>query len=130
MIQQRPVSGPASACRRGRPPGPLEPWASAAARLGAELRGLRAASDLTLAGLSVRVGYSAQYISQVEHGRTAPSEAFVGACEVELGADGALMRLLPTVILEQAQHRYARRCTSRRGHPRRSGGRRGADHPS
>jgi transcriptional regulator with XRE-family HTH domain len=76
--------------------------------------GLRAASDLTLAGLSVRVGYSAQYISQVEHGRTTPSEAFVQACDVEIGTDGALMRLLPAVILEQAQQRSAR-ATARRG---------------
>jgi transcriptional regulator with XRE-family HTH domain len=83
--------------------------------LGAELRRLRVVHGLTLAGLSVRVGYSGQYISQVEHGRTAPSEAFVRACDVELGADGALVRLLPAVILEQAQHRSARsaarRCT-------------------
>jgi transcriptional regulator with XRE-family HTH domain len=113
MIQQRAASGPASVCRRGRPPGRLEPSASAAARLGAELRGLRAASDLTLAGLSVRIGYSAQYISQVEHGRTAPSETFVQVCDIELGADGELMRLLPAVILEQAQHRCARAAARR-----------------
>jgi transcriptional regulator with XRE-family HTH domain len=94
--------------RRGRPPSPLEPSASAAARLGAELRGLRAASGLTLAGLSVRIGYSAQYISRAEHGRSAPGEAFVLACEVELGADGTLLQLLPAVVLEQAQHRCAR----------------------
>jgi transcriptional regulator with XRE-family HTH domain len=114
MIEQRSVSGPALASRRGRPPGRLEPSASAAARLGAELRGLRSAHDLTLAGLSGRVGYSAQYISQVEHGRTTASEAFVRACDVELGADGALMRVLPAVILEQAQHRSAR-VAARRG---------------
>jgi transcriptional regulator with XRE-family HTH domain len=114
MIEQRPVAGRASASRRGRPPSPLEPSASAAARLGAELRGLRAASGLTLAGLAVRVGFSAQYISQVEHGRTAPCEAFVQACDVELDAEGALLRLLPAVILEQAQHRSAR-VAARRG---------------
>ena len=54
--------------------------------------------DLTLAGRSVRVGYSAQFTSQVEHRRTAPSEAFVRACDVELGADGALGRLLPSMV--------------------------------
>jgi transcriptional regulator with XRE-family HTH domain len=100
--------GAASVSRRGRPPGPLQPSASAAARLGAELRGLRTAHDLTLAGLAVRVGYSAQYISQIEHGRTTPSEAFVQACDVELGAEEPLIRLLPAVVLEQAQHRSAR----------------------
>jgi len=94
--------------RRGRPPAPLEPSASAAARLGAELRGLRVVHGLTLAGLSVRVGYSGQYISQVEHARTSPSEAFVRACDAELGAAGALLRTLPAVILEQARQRSAR----------------------
>jgi transcriptional regulator with XRE-family HTH domain len=114
MIEQRCVSGLASVSRRGRPAAPLEPSASAAARLGAELRGLRAAHGLTLTGLGVRVGYSAQYISQVEHGRAAASEAFVRACEAELGREGALMRLLPAVIFEQAQHRSARSAGRRR----------------
>jgi helix-turn-helix protein len=107
MIAQRPVSHPASPRRRGRPPAPLDPSASAAARLGAELRDLRTAHGLTLTGFGVRIGYSAQYVSQVEHARSAPSEAFVQACEDELGGDDALMRLLPAVILEQAQHRSA-----------------------
>jgi len=84
------------------------------ARLGAELRGLRAGHGLTLAGLSVRVGYSVQYISQVEHSRSVPSETFVQACDAELGGDGALMRLLPAVILEQAQQRSARVAARRR----------------
>jgi transcriptional regulator with XRE-family HTH domain len=114
MIEQRPVSCASSVSRRGRPPSPLEPSASAAARLGAELRELRTAHGLTLAGLSVRVGYSAQFISQVEHGRAAPSEMFVQACDIELGADGVLLRLLPAVILEQAQQRSAR-VAARRG---------------
>jgi transcriptional regulator with XRE-family HTH domain len=114
VIEPRPVSSPASAPRRGRPPAPLEPWASAAARLGAELRGLRSARGLTLAGLSARVGYSGQFISQVEHGRSTASEAFVQACDVELGADGALLGLLPAVILEQAQQRSARSRARRR----------------
>jgi transcriptional regulator with XRE-family HTH domain len=114
MIEQRSVVGPAVVRRRGRPPSPLEPSTSAAARLGAELRGLRAAHGLTLTGLSVRVGYSGQYISQVEHGRSVPSEAFVRVCDVKLGADGALMRLLPAVVLEQARHRSAR-VAARRG---------------
>jgi len=94
MIEQRPV---ARRGRRGRPPAPLQPSASAAARLGAELRVHRQANDLTLAGLSARVGYSGQHISQVEHGRTTATEVFLRACEAELGAGGALMRLLPDV---------------------------------
>jgi transcriptional regulator with XRE-family HTH domain len=108
VIDRIPVSSPASATRRGRPPAPLEPSASAAARLGAKLRRLRSARGLTLAELSVRVGYSGQFISQVEHGRSTASEAFVQACDMELGADGALLGLLPAVILEQARKRSAR----------------------
>jgi transcriptional regulator with XRE-family HTH domain len=100
--------------RRGRPSAPLEPSASAAARLGAELRELRLGHELTLAGLAARVGYSLQYISQIEHGRTVASEAFVHSCETELRADGVLTGLLPAVILEHARHR-ARRTAARRG---------------
>jgi transcriptional regulator with XRE-family HTH domain len=100
--------------RRGRPLAPLEPSASAAARLGAELRELRLQHELTLAGLAARVGYSLQYISQIEHGRTVASEVFVHSCETELRADGALTGLLPAAILEHARHR-ARRTAARRG---------------
>jgi len=82
--------------------------------MGAELRGLRSARGLTLAGLSGRVGYSGQFISQVEHARSTASEAFVQACDVELGANGALLALLPAVILEQAQQRSARSRARRR----------------
>jgi len=94
--------------RRGRPPKPLDPDASRAARLGAELRALRTAHDLTLQALSARIDYSSQHISQVEHGRTTATEAFVRACEAELGVDGALMHLLPAVTLEHARNRSAR----------------------
>lgn len=114
MIARPPVPHPASTGRRGRPAAPLEPSASAAARLGAELRGLRTAHELTLTGFGVRIGYSAQYVSQVELGRCVPSEAFVRACDVELGGGGALMWLLPAVILEQAQQR-SDRVAARRG---------------
>jgi hypothetical protein len=62
----------------------------------------------------VRIGYSAQHISQVEHGHTAATDGFVRACEAELAGEGALMWLLPTVITEQAQQRSAR-SAARRG---------------
>jgi transcriptional regulator with XRE-family HTH domain len=111
VIEQRPV---AARTRRGRPPASLQPSASAAARLGAELRAHRQAIDLTLAALSDRVGYSGQHISQVEHGHTMATEVFLRACEAELRAGGALMRLLPDVIGEQARLRSAR-VAARRG---------------
>jgi transcriptional regulator with XRE-family HTH domain len=63
---------------------------------------------LTLQALADRIDYSVQHISQVEHGRAAVTQAFLQACEAELGADGALMRLLPEVIMEHARIRSAR----------------------
>jgi len=94
--------------RRGRPPKPVDPDASRAARLGAELRTRREAQNLTLQALADRIGYSTQHISQVEHGRAAVNEAFLQACDATLGAEGALVRLLPDVILEHAKIRSAR----------------------
>jgi len=102
------------ASRRGRPPKPLDPGASRAAGLGAELRARREAKRLTLQALSACVRYSAQHISMVERGRATATEAFVQACDAELDADGALMRLLPDVVLEQAGIRSAR-VAARRG---------------
>jgi len=69
---------------------------------------------LTLQALSACVRYSAQHISMVERGRATATEAFVQACDAELDADGALMRLLPDVVLEQAGIRSAR-VAARRG---------------
>jgi transcriptional regulator with XRE-family HTH domain len=105
---------PCTKPRRGRPPKPLDPDASRAAWLGAELRALRTAHDLTLQALSARIAYSSQHISEVERGRATATEAFVQACDAELGADGALVRLLPAVILECARHRSSR-SAARRG---------------
>lgn len=82
--------------RRGRPPKPLDPDASRAARLGAELRTRREAQNLTLQALSDRIHYSPQHISQVEHGRAMVTEAFVQACDAGVGTDGTLMRCCPT----------------------------------
>jgi len=100
--------------RRGRPPKPLDPNASRAARLGAELRRRREAENLTLQTLSARIDYSPQHISQVELGRATVTETFVRACDAELGAGGALLRLLPAVILEHAGIRSARVAARRR----------------
>jgi transcriptional regulator with XRE-family HTH domain len=108
VTTSHPGRGLSVAPRRGRPPKLLDPEASRAARLGAELRAHREAQNLTLQALADRIDYSLQHISQVEHGRAAVTQAFLQACEAELGADGALMRLLPEVILEHARIRSAR----------------------
>jgi transcriptional regulator with XRE-family HTH domain len=101
--------------RRGRPPKPLDPNASRAARLGAELRARRETENLTLQSLAGRIQYSPQHISQVEHGRATVTEAFVQACDAELGAGGALLRLLPDVALEHARISVARVARRRGG---------------
>jgi transcriptional regulator with XRE-family HTH domain len=82
--------------------------------LGAELRAHREAENLTLQALGARIRYSTQHISQIEHGRATATETFVRACDAELGTDGALMRLLPDVILEHHKIRSAR-VAARRG---------------
>lgn len=102
------------AARRGRPPAPLDPSASHAARFGAELRAHREAEKLTLQALSARIQYSAQHISQIERGRASVTEVFVRACDAELGTGGALMRFLPEVVLEHHKIRSSR-VAARRG---------------
>jgi hypothetical protein len=94
--------------RRGRPPKPLDPDASQAARLGAELRARRSAQGLTLKDLAERTGFSSQHISSAELARAPVSGPFVAACDHALRADGALVRLFPAVIQEQAMLRHER----------------------
>jgi DNA-binding XRE family transcriptional regulator len=59
--------------RRGRPPNPIDPDASDAARLGAEIRARRTARGLTLAAMGELVGYTPQYVSEVERAKTTPA---------------------------------------------------------
>jgi transcriptional regulator with XRE-family HTH domain len=89
--------------RRGRPPSPLDPDASATARLGAELRPRRLTQRLTLQALADLIGYSPQHVSEVERGNVLPSRPFVAACDRALAADGALLELLPPAIEERSQ---------------------------
>jgi transcriptional regulator with XRE-family HTH domain len=85
---------------RGRPPKSVDPTASAAARLGAEIRASRAARNLTLHALSRLIGFTPQHISQVELAKTSPSESFVAAVDRALGSDGRLLALYPAVRVE------------------------------
>lgn len=93
---------------RGRPPKPIDPTASAAAALGAELRTLRRAKGWTLEVFADRIGYTAQHISAAEHAQTGFSRPFIAACDAELGADDRLNEMLPAVILERAFERHDR----------------------
>ena len=76
---------------RGRPPAPLNPDASKAAGLGAEVRARRQARRLTLTALGELVGFSAQHISEVERAKAPVSRPFIEACDRVLDADGALL---------------------------------------
>src|SRR5918998_4849981 len=98
---------------RGRPPKRVDPDASHAARLGAELRARRVGRNLTLTDLASRIGYSAQHVSEVELANAVASESFVAAADEALGAGGRLVALYPAVVIEQVVERQ-RRATFRR----------------
>ena len=99
---------------RGRPLKSVDADASCAARLGASLRGMRLAQNLTLHALASRIGYTPQHLSEVELAQASASKAFVAACDQALDAHGALLALYPAVRLEQVVEREKRE-TSRRG---------------
>src|SRR3954451_11557639 len=100
--------------RRGRPPKPLDPTASNAARLGAELRSRRMARGLTLEALAELIGFTPQHISEVERAKASVSSPFLTACDRELDAQGALLELLPAVVYERALERHDRSVARRR----------------
>ncbi|MFI0983192.1 helix-turn-helix domain-containing protein [Streptomyces sp. NPDC021093] len=62
---------------------------------GSELRRARQAAGLTVAELAARVHYSKGQISKVETGHKRPTDELGRLCDAELGADGALLSLLP-----------------------------------
>jgi transcriptional regulator with XRE-family HTH domain len=97
--------------RRGRPPHPLDPEASSAALLGAEIRTRRQRRGLTLEGLAALIGCSPQHVSEVERAKTSVSEPFVAACDQALDARGAISALLRAVVTERALERARGRST-------------------
>jgi transcriptional regulator with XRE-family HTH domain len=109
MLRSRDMSG----ARRGRPPNPVDPGASHAARLGAEIRAWRLARDLTLQQLGDLAGYTPQYVSEIERAKALPTRPFVAACDAALEADGALLALLPAVIQERTEERQERAAARR-----------------
>lgn len=109
--------------RVGRPPGPLDPASSQRARLGAEIRRLREAKNLSLAALAKLVGSSASHLSDVEHGKKLPSIVLVEHLDEVFGTDGALLTLFPSAVLEQTVERHKH---ARNQHV----GEQGSDHPS
>jgi transcriptional regulator with XRE-family HTH domain len=105
--------------RRGRPPKQLDPTASNAARLGAELRSRRLERELTLEGLARLIGFTPQHVSEVELAKTSVSMPFVAACDRVLEAEGSLLELLPAVVYERAVERHDRSVARRRSKPSR-----------
>jgi transcriptional regulator with XRE-family HTH domain len=100
--------------RRGRPPKPLDPDASNAARLGAEIRSRRSERGLTLEGLAALIGFTPQHVSEVELAKASVSKSFVAACDRALDARGRLLELLPAVVYERALERHDRSVARRR----------------
>ncbi|MGI9097563.1 MAG: helix-turn-helix domain-containing protein [Solirubrobacteraceae bacterium] len=98
---------------RGRPPAPLNPDASKAAWLGADLRARRLARGLTLKALGELIGFSPQHISEVERARAPVSRPFIEACDKALNAGGELLDLLSGVVFERAMQRHNRAAARR-----------------
>lgn len=99
---------------RGRPLKSVDADASCAARLGAALRGMRVAQNLTLHALASRIGYTHQHLSEVELAQASASKAFVAACDQALDAQGKLLALYPALRLEQVVEREKRETSRRR----------------
>jgi transcriptional regulator with XRE-family HTH domain len=104
MLRSRSMAEP----RRGRPPNPVDPEASHAARLGAEIRARRTTEGLTLQQLVDLAGYTPQYLSEIERAKATPTVAFVAAVDRALDARGALERLLPPVLQDRERQRQER----------------------
>ena len=100
--------------RRGRPPNPINPDVSQAARLGYEIRKRRQDKGLTLEALSEVIGFSPQHISGVELAKTLVSGAFVTACDRALDAQEAIVALLPAVTDEYTMQRHDRSAARQR----------------
>jgi transcriptional regulator with XRE-family HTH domain len=96
----------------------LDPDASRAARLGAEIRARRQARELTLEALAKLIGFSAQHISEAERAKASVSSSFVAACDHALHARGWLLEQLPGVICERAAQRDDREAARRRADDR------------
>lgn len=101
--------------RRGRRPKPVDPRASSAARLGAEIRRLRVRRGLTLQDVAQDIRFSIAHLSAVERGEAPASEQFVLACDRALDAGGALLELLPAAVYERASQRHRNEARRRWG---------------
>jgi transcriptional regulator with XRE-family HTH domain len=81
--------------RRGRRPKPVDPRASSAARLGAEIRQLRLRRGLTLHEVAQDIRFSIAHLSAVERGGAPASEQFVLAWAPASAHSAAIERSKP-----------------------------------
>jgi transcriptional regulator with XRE-family HTH domain len=76
--------------RRPRDPGvPSSP----AEYFGTELRAYREASDLSRPQFAERLGFTPQWIGQIESGNSAPSDDFARACDTFFKTNGSFYRI-------------------------------------
>lgn len=87
-------------------PRPLTPHVSLSHYLGAELRHWREQADLSQDGLGRLVHFSGDTISRVEKAERTPNPELIEACDLELGAGGALVRLLALAEQRDALQRH------------------------
>ncbi|HEV8649927.1 MAG TPA: helix-turn-helix transcriptional regulator [Actinomycetes bacterium] len=91
-----------------RPPKPLDPSASQAARLGAAVRQRREELGIIQEELAEMILFSRTHLAQVELGKASASEEFVRRCDGALKADGRLLAIYQEVVIERAQQRQRR----------------------
>jgi hypothetical protein len=75
--------------------GPVRCMADKPYEFPVELRRRRRAAGLSLADLAARVHYSKSHLSKVETGHRHPAADLARLCDLAVGADGALLALLP-----------------------------------
>jgi len=91
----------------GRPPHPLNPDASLAHAVGAEIRALRERAGLTQEALGAKIHYTAQHISAAERAQTTLSLTFLEAADAGLDAGGSLVGQFDALVVERARNRAA-----------------------
>jgi transcriptional regulator with XRE-family HTH domain len=93
---------------RGRRPVPVDPGASAAARLGYEVRRARIGRSLTLEALGGLVDCTLQHLSEIERAKAIASRSLVCRLDAALGTGGQLLALLPDAVAEHVFERQDR----------------------
>lgn len=90
--------------RRGSPRKALDPTATPASRLATEVRRRRLALGLTQAELAELIGCGRSTFAQIEEAEDEPSFSLLAACDVVLGAGGAVVVYFPSVLIGAAIH--------------------------